>query len=666
MFIKAVIFAACCLVAATSLAAAGQDLAADTALVLDNVTVTANRHAEIIPSERLDGTRLKSLSALSVADAIRHFSGVQIKDFGGVGGIKTINIRSMGSHHTSVYMDGIQLGNAQNGQIDLGRYDLADIGEITLYNGNKSNIFQGARDYGSAGAIYLRSRRPHWAAGERYHIRAGLAGGSFGLVKPDFAIDCRLSPSLSLSASAGYTYATGRYKFRYRRLNRDGSVAYDTTAVRHNSDIEALRAQVALNGYNTRGTWMAKAYFYNSHRGIPGAIVNNVFRNGERQWDRNFMVNARTEQAFSHCYNLMTAVKYANDWMHYLRNDPRELYVDNRYRQQEAYLSTAHLFTVSPTLKINLAADIQYNTLAADMALFVHPRRWTFMEALALDLSLPRVKSQVSALVTTAADRTRGNTGIQSTCTTRSLVTPAAFVNIDAGHGWHITAFAKESWRLPTFNDLYYTEIGNKDLKPERTWQFSLGTNRTFRTGILSLTTRAQAYHNRVSDKIIAYPAGQQFRWTMLNLGFVSIFGAEIGADVTVVTGQWNINTHLGYTWQSARDRTDPADSYFNHQIPYIPRHSFSASAAVIYKAWQLNYSTIYTGKRWSAQENIPANMEQPWYTHDLALFRTLAWKGIRWRIGLEINNLFGQDYEVIKNYPMPGRSFRGIINMEI
>src|SRR5690554_6498601 len=54
---------------------------------------------EVIPVQKLSGEQLKNLSSFSVADAIRYFSGVQLKDYGGVGGLKTVNVRSMGAHH---------------------------------------------------------------------------------------------------------------------------------------------------------------------------------------------------------------------------------------------------------------------------------------------------------------------------------------------------------------------------------------------------------------------------------------------------------------------------------------------------------------------------------------------------------------------------------------
>ena len=141
---------------------------------LSEVVVVANRYREVIPSQKLSGEKLEALNSFSVADAIRYFSGIQIKDYGGVGGLKTVDIRSMGTNHMGVFYDGIQLGNAQNGQIDLGKFSLDNIEEISLYNGQKSEIFQSAKDFGSAGTIYLRTRRPRFDGNKRTNIKTYL------------------------------------------------------------------------------------------------------------------------------------------------------------------------------------------------------------------------------------------------------------------------------------------------------------------------------------------------------------------------------------------------------------------------------------------------------------------------------------------------------------
>ena len=57
---------------------------------------------EVVPSQKLNGEQLERLNSHSVADALRYFSGIQLKDYVWVGGIKTVNIRSMGTHHLGI------------------------------------------------------------------------------------------------------------------------------------------------------------------------------------------------------------------------------------------------------------------------------------------------------------------------------------------------------------------------------------------------------------------------------------------------------------------------------------------------------------------------------------------------------------------------------------
>lgn len=131
-----------CLPSLGVLAAEPQDTTAERMLNLKEVVVTATvPQIDVIPAQKLSGEELKRLNSNSVADALRYFSGVQVKDYGGVGGIKTVNIRSMGTNHTGVVYDGVELGNAQNGQVDLGQFSLDNIDGISLYNGQKSEIF---------------------------------------------------------------------------------------------------------------------------------------------------------------------------------------------------------------------------------------------------------------------------------------------------------------------------------------------------------------------------------------------------------------------------------------------------------------------------------------------------------------------------------------------
>ena len=247
----------------------------DSMQYIQNVIIYGRRpYEDVIPAQELTGKQLEGLNSHSVADAVRYFAGVQLKDYGGVGGLKTVDIRSMGTNHMGVFYDGIQIGNAQNGQVDLGKFSLDNIEAISLYNGQRSNIFQSAKDYGSAGTIYLRTRRPKFRDGKRDNLNVSFKTGSFGLVNPSVRWEHKLSRSVSLSFNSEFTYATGKYRFRYMRHYSDGSLAWDTTAVRQNGEVRSYRVEGAVFGVMPSGKWHAKAYWYDSSKGIPGAIVN--------------------------------------------------------------------------------------------------------------------------------------------------------------------------------------------------------------------------------------------------------------------------------------------------------------------------------------------------------------------------------------------------------
>ena len=255
---------------------------------------------EVIPVQELSGERLQRLNSHNVADALRYFSGIQIKDYGGVGGLKTVNIRSMGTNHVGVFYDGIELGNAQNGTVDLGRFSLDNMESVTLYNGQKSAVFQPAKDFGSSGSIYLQSRTPRFEAGKTHRLKASFKTGSFGVVNPALLWEQKLGGQVNGSLSAEYLRSSGRYRFTYRMQE-----GYDTTAVRRNGDVNAVRAEGGLYGRMNRGYWRAKVYFYNSERGYPGAVVRNKFSHEDRQWDTNFFVQGAFKKDFTSWYSLM-------------------------------------------------------------------------------------------------------------------------------------------------------------------------------------------------------------------------------------------------------------------------------------------------------------------------------------------------------------------------
>lgn len=626
---------------------------------LNEVVVTARAvQKEIFPVQELSGKQLHQLSSHNVADALRYFSGIQIKDYGGVGGLKTVNIRSMGTNHVGVFYDGIELGNAQNGTVDLGRFSLDNIESVTLYNGQKSAIFQPAKDFGSSGSIYLQTRTPQFEEGKKYNVRASFKTGSFGVANPSVLWEQKLGQRISSSFSAEYLHSSGKYKFTYRMQE-----GYDTTAVRQNGDLNALRVEGGLFGQLKQGYWKAKAYLYNSERGYPGAIVRNKFSHEDRQWDTNFFTQGTFKKDFTQWYSLLANAKYAYDYLHYLadpKKDESLMYVNNHYYQQEVYTSVANRFNLFSWWEASFSADYQFNLLNADLRDFVYPRRHTLLASIATAMRFKQVELQASLLETFVHDTSSGTPAPD-----KQKLTPSFFVSWRPfpQSGLNLRGFYKRIFRMPTLNDLYYTFVGNINLEPEFTTQYDLGFtySRTFNnTWLRSLEVQTDVYYNEVENKIVATPTSNFFRWTMVNLGNVEIRGVDVALQTGWKIGRdLTVSNRINYTYQRAQDFTDPKSEFYGGQIPYIPWHSGSAVVNLQWRSWEANYSFIYTGERYSSQANIPYNYQLPWYTSDFSVSKGLkVWKGDL-KLTLEVNNLLNQQYEVVACYPMPGTNFK-------
>ena len=103
---------------------------------IDEVTVTATptprRLTATIPVQVVTGEAIRTLGLQNMADAVRRFAGTTVRDYGGIGGMKTVSVRSLGAHHTAISYDQVAMSNTQAGQIDIGRLSLDNGAMLTL------------------------------------------------------------------------------------------------------------------------------------------------------------------------------------------------------------------------------------------------------------------------------------------------------------------------------------------------------------------------------------------------------------------------------------------------------------------------------------------------------------------------------------------------------
>lgn len=633
-----------------SIIARGQDFQpqADLHDTLDAISVIEYAVRSITPVRTLEGTTLQRMSSQSVADALRYFAGVQIKDYGGVGGLKTVNVRSLGAQHVGVFYDGIKIHNAQNGQVDLGRFSLDNMEAVSLYNGQKGESLQSAADYASASSVYLRTKVPVFDKGPT-NILARVKYGSFGSFNPSLRIERRFR-HISLSTEAMYLSTRGDYPFTISDGQKDSS------ARRVNGDIRAERIEAALFAKPLGGDFQAHAYLYNSERGLPGPVVRRLsdqYASTDRQWDRDMFLQASYRRDWDK-FALLVNSKGSYDYLEYL-SDPSTnaaaVYTHNHYRQKDIYGSAAFSYYPAKWISANIALDERWSDLNCDVPYYHYVQRFDTRAAAAANLRAGGFTAQASLLYTYIQDITKGGAD------PLERLTPTITAGWSGG-GWTLRSFYKSVFRAPTLNDLYYTLVGNARLRPEYTRQWDLGCDWSPEFGdAFGMKFTADLYLNKVQDKIVAMPVKSQFRWSMMNFGLVEGKGLDLSWNGTLREGDSFLRIVAGYSYEEARDCTDASDDYYGGQIPYTPWHSASLVADYSFRRWSVCSSWLFTGVRYRASDNMPENRMDPWMTTDLSISREFCIRKIGMRLGLDVSNLLNQQYEVVTRYPMPGIS---------
>ena len=151
----------------------------------------------------------------------------------------------------------------------------------------------------------------------------------------------------------------------------------------------------------------------------------------------------------------------------------------------------------------------------------------------------------------------------------------------------------------------------------------------------------------------------------MVNLGKVDIKGVDVTGSLGIRLHEgYSLNLSGNYTYQRALDVTNPDPSTtegktYKHQIAYTPRVSGSGQA-VLETPWaDLSYAVLFSGKRYMLGQNIAENRLPGYTDHSVSARREFRLRDVSASVAVEVLNVADKNYEIVKNFPMPGRSFR-------
>jgi outer membrane cobalamin receptor len=638
----------------------GQDTIKPLQLVkeLSAVTITVNSQENKDQiSQKYSRLDILKYQPQDVGAILQKVSGTTLKSYGGLGGMKTISVRGLGGQHTSVVLDGFLLNNAQNGQLNLATIQTDNIENLSLTVGGRTNYLLPASAY-TTGSILNVSTFENSFDTSSFQVRFNSKLGSFGELDHYLSLK-GIKNKWLIGAFGKYRQANGKYPYSFQNGN---SI---TNGVRSNNDFKDWYSGLNL-AYQFSSKTILRINFNNfgADQGLPGAVVfYNYFSN-----QRLNLVNNALNLNLNTCFNRFTFRffgSYLSDYTKY--TDPSYLNsiggLTARYSNQTSQIGTSFYRLISSKMILFGGIDSKYSELKFLEVNNALPKRIHSTFLIGSTFNFSKIKSEIQLTGQSILE----NNQLGERAANQNKVNPFILIENQEFGNWKLkfNAWYKNSFRIPTFNELYYNGIGNVKLKPEEANQFSFGIN--FQPKIKKINSKVilNTYYTTVKNQILAIPTKNLFVWSMQNIGEVHTTGFEVRMDLGFQLNEINrLDLSGNYTFQQSLDFSDIESPTYKNQVAYIPKHTGNATLTYSRKNSGITISMFNSALRYSLNENISSNIIDGFAIFDTGIYSKINLaKKHDLRIQLTLKNMFNSSYAFVKYYVMPGRSFLISIN---
>jgi iron complex outermembrane receptor protein len=236
--------------------------------------------------------------------------------------------------------------------------------------------------------------------------------------------------------------------------------------------------------------------------------------------------------------------------------------------------------------------------------------------------------------------------------------TPAPFTSSFGTSGnflsfFYIKANAARHYRLPTFNDLYWAQGGNPNLKPENGWseEINVAYKQTYKN--IGWEGGATVFNRNINDWIIWLP-NQYGIWTPENVLKVWSRGVEYKVNLNVAINKLKIQLSGLYNFVlSTNEKTvTTSDPTFEKQLIYVPVQNAQGNIVISYKGTSLMYTHVYNGYRYTTSDN--KYYLNPYTIGNINISQTFVLNSFKMRLYAQCNNVWSERYQVMAFYAMP------------
>jgi iron complex outermembrane receptor protein len=215
-------------------------------------------------------------------------------------------------------------------------------------------------------------------------------------------------------------------------------------------------------------------------------------------------------------------------------------------------------------------------------------------------------------------------------------------------------------FRKPTFNEKYWNPGGNPQLKPEKgnggeltAEVMAIGQH----DGSFWLEAKITGYYQSI-DNWIQWVIHDSL--TPVEYKKVRASGTETWIEYGIHSGSLRVKGFFNYNYNRSMivNTYDDNASYKGKQLMYIPLHTLKTGCEAQYKNFLLGFTANYTGMR-ETVETGDTYLQLPAYTvmNIHAGLSKEVWK-VNLACNFRVENVFNKAYEVIRAYPLPGRTY--------
>ena len=599
-------------------------------------------------NEFLGEKDIKMLATNDLGELLSRFAGVDLKSYGGLGGLKTISVRSLGSTHNTTVIDGFTESNGQTGQSNLGRIQTDNVVSVARTTSNSYAYLLPVSSQAAGANVALQTFENSFY-GDSLMIRANVRYGSFNQ-KSTYLGAKVTRGKFYVSAFGRYRDAEGDFPYQFRNGNTIQN------AIRKNNDYQDYYFGTGL-GYHLRNIKFRFGYRGSaSNQGLPGAVIFYNESADERMSNED-------HTAFG---DLTWSGTNVNIRLYSNANLNQLSYDDPSYLNSVNAISTSYenkmikggivlARNVGDASSFRGGIEHTVSSLAVDDTSFAKPLRNHSHGMIGFDSNLSWGQISLALYGQYVDEFNRAGSQPDDLFRLNPFVSYTS--RVTNKHLVKHKLWYRNSFRVPSFNELYYNNIGNQDLLPELAHQFNYGVDFVPWKDKIDLYVRTNLFLNLVENKILAIPTKNLFVWSMQNITNARIIGGEVYFDLEWNRNLWQRTISGNYTYQSVVDITDGSLNQ-GHQLAYTPEHKVNVDLSSFYKGWGFRLSNSFTSMRYALNENIEQNELPGFYLLDVGAYFMKTIRKNEFRIQLNVKNVLNNNYAYVRSYVMPGRNY--------